>query len=814
MSEAILSPQDLDLTGYYVAPEAYDELGRGQLPAHWASVMAYFNERRVTGAPEPERLRAEMLVRDLDVARPWRLDPIPFVLSQQDWQLIESGLTQRAELLNAIISNLYGSRSLLEQGGLPPALVFGNPKFALSMHNYQVNQGHFLDLTAFDVIRTPDGQWRVIADYTEAPQGLGLSLENRLLSSQSLPDLFAQQGTQRLAKSFNNFIDHIVAKAESIIADGIVVILSTGPGTPGYFEQTFLGQYLGFPVVEGADLTVRGDRLLLKTLEGLKPVGCVIRHPNSDSCDPLYLDADGHHGVAGMANIARQQKVHISNAIGAGAVANDAFMSFLPGLCEHLLDEELTLPSLATWWAGQHEEMQYIKEHSATLELGDAFTRADIFAPPQVNATNWSQPHTIVARESATPSYSPYLGTDGKFHAGPSSLRLFVMRTPDGYHVLPGGLARITTADGELAKDIWVPHEATRSVTANTQSRIQVQRPRASDRDLPSRTADHLFWLGRYLERCEGAVRAYRALISHAVEDDADDQRQILVTVLELLVDLDMMSQAQARELLKPNMATTLNWQWRSVLFDPAHNAGLFNILRNIERLANQVRERLSGDAWRLFSALCQTPDSHIWKLGSLSDAMRLMDRIMELLSGLNGQIQENMTRSYGWRLLELGRRLERGQFGTKVMGELVAKPITTTHLYLLLDLCDSTITYRARYQNAVVLESVIHLLLLDDANPRSMMYQISALRDLMTAMPQEQDFDELSEAQRLLLSAYHELILAEPNKLASVISRAGNRTQLRRVLQRLDNTLNRLSEILTATYFAHTHLYDRKSGT
>ncbi len=798
---------------YYQVPEAsYDELGRGLLPPHWQHVMAFFGAPDdVADALQPEQLRAEMLVRDLDVQRPTRLDPIPFTLAAEEWQALERGLTQRARLLNHITADLYGPRTLLNVGGLPPALVFGNPRFLLPLHNYRSMHGEYLQLLAFEVGRSPDGQWRVLADWTEAPEGLGMCLENRVLAGQALPELFQQTDTQRLASFYRAFAQHLSYTAAETTQEGITVLMSPGPDHPNYFEHAYLGQYFGFPVVEGADLTVRGQTLQLKTLEGLKSVGSVFRYAPATQCDQLYLDPRSRDGAAGLANIARSGHVHIANALGAGALENDAFMSFLPGLCESLLDEELLLPSLATWWCGQPEESAYVAEHSGQLHIGAAFARPELYAgnidsyqqSAPSNPAESDAPYDRVGRELISLSHAPYLGSDGQIAAGPTVLRLFVGLTDNGYQLMPGGIARVGTAEGEVSKDIWVSRQAASPIVASESQ--ESASTRRSDRDLPSRTADDLFWLGRYLERCEGAVRAYRCLFSHVTEGNSEDQQMLVNTVVQLLVDLDMLSTTQARRLTQGPPTPLMAREWWSVLFNPDSNAGMLKLLGNIHRLANQVRERLSGDAWRMFNALAQTPQQQRWRLDQVSDALTLMDQLIERLSGLSGQIQENMTRSYGWRLLELGRRLERGQFALRVMDELVTHNTSSTYMYLLLDLCDSTITYRARYQSVPTLENLLHLLLLDDSNPRSMIYQISGLQGVMAEMPLDQNNDGLSESQRILLIAYHELILAEASKMANVVSSAGNRTQLRRVLKRLDTTLSRLSELVTATYFAHT---------
>jgi len=811
MSET--SAQHLNMLPHYQVPESsYDELGRGLLPPHWQHVMAFFTAPGdLADALQPEQLRAEMLVRDLDVQRPTLLDPIPFTISPSEWQALEQGLTQRARLLNHITADLYGPRTLLNVGGLPPALVFGNPRFLLPLHNYRSMHGEYLQLLAFEVGRSPDGQWRVLADWTEAPEGLGMCLENRVLAGQALPELFQQTDTQRLANFYRAFAQHLAQTAADTTQEGITVLMSPGPDHPNYFEHAYLGQYFGFPVVEGDDLTVRGQTLQLKTLEGLKPVGSVFRYAPGTQCDQLYLDPRSRDGAAGLANIARSGHVHIANALGSGALENDAFMSFLPGLCESLLGEPLLLPSLATWWCGQPEEQAFVTQHSSELHISSAFARPELYAgsidsyqqaSPAAQAESGA-PYDRVGRELINLSHAPYLDRAGQIAAGPTVLRLFVGLTANGYQLMPGGIARVATADGEVSKDIWISREAASPITAPEVQ--QGASTRRSDRDLPSRTADDLFWLGRYLERCEGAVRAYRCLFSHVTEGNSEDQQMLVHTVVQLLVDLDMLSTAQARRLTQGPPTPLMAREWWSVLFNPDSNTGMLKLLGNIHRLANQVRERLSGDAWRMFNALAQTPQQQRWRLDQISDALNLMDQLIERLSGLSGQIQENMTRSYGWRLLELGRRLERGQFALRVMDELVAHTTSSTYMYLLLDLCDSTITYRARYQSVPNLENLLHLLLLDDSNPRSMIYQVGQLQKVMSEMPLDQDSDGLSESQRILLIAYHELILAEPAKMADVISKAGNRTQLRRVLNRLDTTLSTLSELVTATYFAHT---------
>ncbi len=774
---------------------AFDELGFGNVPTHWQRILDYVEHNAGRDA-----LREEMLVHDRAIERPWALDPLPMVFSDADWQLFETGLTQRADLLNRILADLYGRRDLLSAGGLPPALVFGNPRYLLPMVGYHAQDNEFLSLVAFDLGRSPDGTWRVLADWTEAPQGLGMCLENRVLVSRALPDLFQSNDTQRVSDFYNAFAWRLHNLAERATSDGIPVLLSRGPSDPSYFEHVYLGQYLGLPVVEGADLTVRGQSLELKTLEGLKSVGSVWRQVDSTKCDPLYLDTDTLDGVAGLANILKEKQAHAGNALGSGVLENDAFMSFLPGLAERFLGESLLIPNLPTWWCGQASVRDYVINNSSQLDITSAFDR-NHEANPEAGDRSELLDYRHVARESIALSNVPYLDDDGSLAAGSVSVRLFVGRFQEGYRLLPSGIARVSTPTGELSKDVWVRRDVHTPVTFSGTAHAPSRSIR-SDRDLPSRTADDLFWLGRYLERCACAARAYRTLLTRAEENIGTERQQTFSTILDVLAQLDMISAEDAQAMRRPTTDDQTR-NWGDVLLDLEASDSLFVLQKRIYDLASQVRERLSTDTWRLFTALNETPTR--WRLKNTADALNYLNRQMERLAALSGQIQENMTRSYGWRLLELGRRLERGQFVVRVMGELVSSSDADKHLHLILDLCDNLITYRARYQNIPNLENALELLLLDEINPRSVIYQISQLRDVMEAMPLDQTGDSMSESQRILLVAYHELTLAEPEKLANVISKAGNRTQLRRVLSRMDGTLKRLSELVTETYFAHT---------
>lgn len=819
--QTILS-QYPDINSDWTGPDGpgYDEYANGGVRSHWASVAGLLNDE--TRAASLNRT-VRSLLRESDTgqandaaSRPWGLDSLPFMLDPQEWHQLEAGLTQRARLLNAIVADFYGAGELL-RGRLPVSLAFANPNYLLPSCNYQVPDSRYLTLLAFDLGRSPDGQWRVLSNRAEAPSGLGYALENRMTMSRSVPELFETGSIARLAHFFREYSNHLrFLASQTSTGDELAVILSAGPDQSTYFEQAFLGRYLGIPIVEGADLTVRNNRVYLKTLEGLKPVSLIMRQIESAECDPLELKPNCMTGTPGLLAAARSASVLVTNSIGSGVIENDAIMSFLPGLCETLLGEELLLPSLATWWCGQPDALEEVLSRRDSLVLRNAFARKPLLetsvseymesdlpgSQQDLEASIREAPYAYVGREPITLSRVPYWRNEGGWDSAPMVLRLFVGATEHGYQLMPGGLARVSTPSGDRSKDVWLALDRVDTRTALPQA---PQPARRSDRDLPSRTADDLFWLGRYLERTEVAVRLYRSLFRNIRgEGEISDQPLTLPILTRLLAAMDYLSPQRARRLASEGRTAVERELW-NILFDPEGDEGLARVLANLHRTAEHVRARLSRDAWRLFEGLSAVPQLR-WQVHNTADVSRLLDDLIEKLSALNGQIHENMTRGYGWRLLDSGRRLERGRFVIRVVRDLCTRePQELGTLSLLLDICDSGITHRTRYQAAPRINTVLDLLLVDNSNPRSVLHQIDTLRRHFETMPKGELDDALSDADRLLLAAQSDLILADIDKLTSVLSKNGTRTHLNRMLKRLDGNLVTLQDVITQTYFQHT---------
>lgn len=834
---------------YPPQPDTFDELvaSDGSIRPHWQNFL-----REYSALDSRQRRRAQetaaRLLKDDGVTyqakqesqqtdRPWQLDLFPLLIDQEEWQQLATGLMQRAHLLNHILCDLYGPQQLLKNGLLPAAVVFGNPQFLQPCHNLPVPGGTYLHFLAFDLARAPDGQWWVLRDRTEAPSGAGFALENRIIVSRALPDLFTHTHVQRLSSFFQTFSEHFLQFAQR--DDPLAVVLSPGPQNATYFEHAYLARYLGYPVVEGSDLTVRDDRLYLKTVDGLKPIDLVLRRIYSDMCDPLELTTASTTGVPGLLQAIRAGQVTMANALGSGLVDSEVLLSFLPGLCQFFFSEGLKIPSVATWWCGQPKERDYVLHNLDRLLIRRVLTprhdfthsRLSSFGPDltEQEQTTLAQAitrrgHEYVGREIVSPSTTPFWGSDDTLQPVPMTLRIYLTATKDGYAVMPGGLARVSVRSdprahwhepGDFSKDTWVKWNTPLEVPTTAPLPHHTFQLRRGGRDLPSRTADNLFWLGRYTERAEGAIRLLRSLVSRlSGEAGPGDDPGTLYRLVSLLVLQEHLSPRRAGRAVKGG-AAAVEAELRTILFDPDSPDGLAKVLHNVRRTAELVRHRLSLDTWNILGELTSVPKE--WgrdKGQSIDDAIRLLSRMIQYLAALNGMVMENMTRSSAWRFLEMGRRLERVRHLSKLIRHLTTRgnPENTGALNLLLELVDSTITYRTRYKAEAKLAPVLDLLLADDTNPRSVIFQFLTIEAHMTALPLENTFASLSPAQRITIRTCTDIRLVDMLKLAEFNKNHKVRGNLDRLLKQLDQSVLQLSDVVAHTYFSHS-LAQRISG-
>lgn len=763
-----------------------------------------------------------------DSVRPWRMDPIPLLISAAEWSELEAGIIQRAKLLNAIVGDIYGEQSLLSKGLLPAPLVYGSTNFLRPLHGIRPPNDVHLNFIAFDVARAADNRWWVLSDRTQAPSGAGYALENRVVLARTVPEIFRDAQVHRLAGFFQTLSDNLVSQTGK--DDPLVVLLTPGPHNETFFEHAYLARYLGFPLVEGADLTVRDNKVYLKTLNGLKQVDLIFRRVDGDFCDPLELRTDSLLGVAGLVAAVRARNVVVANTLGSGVVESEALMSFLPGLCQNLLGEALRLPSLATWWCGQEKEREYVTQHFDQLILRTTFSNSSIlndFAhailPGEISGDHRDEVldrlnrrgFEFFGQETLTLSTAP-VWANGQLKPRPMALRVYACADGDSYRVMPGGLTRttdspdaraVTMQQGDASKDTWVLSDG----PVNTFSRLsapgQQVALRRSGSDLPSRVADNLFWLGRYAERTENSGRLLRSMILRlAGEAGAGDDPQTLTRLTKILVDFGYIRQARARKAAASGVLA-VEREVAALLFERGSPNGLLQLLGNLKRTASLVRERLSLDSWRILNGISHHVENHAAKNRlDADDGLALINQILEELAAFSGMQMENMTRSPGWRLLDTGRRVERATYMAKLMREMAidGDPAGEGGLDLMLELGDSTMTYRTRYLSGVQLPAVIDLLLTDDSNPRSIAFQIAAIADHIDSLPHDRDSPTLSREKYLIVAMTSQLQLADVHDLCAQRNRGGRRLELSRFVETLENRTYEVSEELARKYFSH----------
>jgi uncharacterized circularly permuted ATP-grasp superfamily protein len=257
-------------------------------------------------------------------------------------------------------------------------------------------------LYACDLARSPDGRWWVINDRTQGPSGAGYALQNRLIVTPLYENIFRSLGVQRLANFFRTLQQQLAALAPTDGEPPMVALLTAGPYNETYFEHVFLARYLGYPLVEGSDLTVRDNRVYLKTLQGLKRVHVLLRRLDDEYCDPAALRTDSTLGVAGLLSAARAGNIVIANALGSGVLESPALSGFLPAICDTLLGEPLELPSVATWWCGETPALEYAISHLPELVIKPAFPSMKL-EPTFGHALDSAGREALAERMRATP---------------------------------------------------------------------------------------------------------------------------------------------------------------------------------------------------------------------------------------------------------------------------------------------------------------------------------------------------------------------------------------------------------------------------
>ncbi|HEV7575961.1 MAG TPA: circularly permuted type 2 ATP-grasp protein [Caldimonas sp.] len=744
----------------YAAPEGrFDELlaAPGRPRPHWDAflrALAERNEREVsdTLSLTERQIREHGITYNVyadaqGVHRPWEVDPIPLVLPADEWATIAAGIEQRADLLNRVLGDLYGAQTLLKSGAIPPPVIFGHRGFLSPAEGLRPKGGRHLLQYAADLARSPDGRWWVVNDRTQAPSGSGYALENRLVVARVFPQMFRELPVQHLASFFDALRSSLLSWAPRGDGPPRIVLLTPGPYNETYFEHALLARYLGFALVEGSDLTVRDDRVWLKTIDGLQRVHAIVRRQDDDYCDPLELRSDSALGVAGLTDVARRGNVLLANALGSGVLESGALLGYLPRLSRELLGEPLQLPSIATWWLGEpaafedawrRPERLIVKpierspnERSIVVEHLSAEQREAL------RQRILQRPHHFVAQEWVHVSQAPVLEgaavgehsarTFGALAARTVGLRVFAVATPSGWRVMPGGLTRVAGDEdspviamqrGGRSKDTWVladgPVNAEFSLLSTTVTAADLV---GADATLASRAAENLFWFGRYGERCDATARLLRVAIGQVLDDAGTHVGALPTWALAERLGIVEASKSAARALRR---AAT-------------HPEGaLAQRLGSLSRVAFSLRDRMSVDHWRTLNRLIGDPA--LQREPALPMTLVWLDRAITSMMTLSGFVVDGMTRGIGWRFVSMGRRVER--LATMCSTLQVAIDEGRTHeLDWLLELADSSVTYRSRYLAAPEWLPVLDMVMRDVANPRSLAFQAKGLEDFIARL-------------------------------------------------------------------------------
>jgi uncharacterized circularly permuted ATP-grasp superfamily protein/uncharacterized alpha-E superfamily protein len=815
-------PPDEPLSGYATPLDRRDEL-LDETGAPRRAWRPFLDAWSALGAPARGRLAEEAQRRleeaglsynpHLDAGREapgWRLDPAPLLIPAADWAALEAGVAQRARLAELVLNDIYGPRSLVASGALPPGLAY-NAGFVREAANWERPPRRRLFRYAVDVARTADGRWVVLDEMTDRPEGLGWALANRVALAQAAPDLFVEAGARRLAGHFGDL--RTALEAETGI-EGRIALLTPGPSDPAYFSHAYLARYMGLTLVEPADLAARDGEVRVKTLEGLQRLDVALRAAASHGVDPLYAPGDHSAAPAGALRAARQGRLIFANAVGTGVLDGRALAPVSAALCRDLLGTDPLLEEAPCLWLGDPEaRARYLEELEAwaVTPLTHIGRPGDPPPSPPQTADRDALARLLaregwrwIARGAVRVSTAPMWRPDGLAPTG-WAMRVFAVAGPDGWRVMPGGLARITEAETlaalpteGAAKDVWALGEGAPGevgASALIARRTRIAHLRRTGRDLLSRSADNLFWLGRNAERAEFTLRVLKAVLARMIDAPrADRDPALLHALLSLRLD-----DAPAVTDLATARARIVR-----LALDPAEPASLGRILDAVYFTADATRPHLSQDAWRDVSALAADP---VWR--APPDPARALaltgpvEAALRSLAAFAGASHENMTRNFAWRFLELGRRIERALDGAKTFSALAGRASEgeSARLYALLQLYDSFFAYRARYLTTPEATPAVDLLVLDESNPRSLAFQVARIEAELAELPRATPYrNPEHKATLALLTA---LRCAEAGALGET-DEAGDRLALTDLLSEAETTLQRIAEHIASAWFAH----------
>jgi uncharacterized circularly permuted ATP-grasp superfamily protein/uncharacterized alpha-E superfamily protein len=759
--------------------------------------------------------------------RPWILDALPIVVSAADWDQLEAGLVQRSRLLDAVLADLYGPRTLLTEGVLPPQLVFGHPGYVRPANGIEVPGHHQLFMHACDVSRLPDGSFQVNADWTQAPSGAGYALADRRVVAHSITDLYERIAPRPTTPFAQALRLALIDAAPDVAQDPVVVVLSPGIYSETAFDQAYLATLLGFPLVESADLVVRDGKLWMRSLGTLKRVDVVLRRVDAEYTDPLDLRAGSRLGVVGLVEAQHRGTVTVVNTLGSGILESPGLLRFLPELAERFLGEEALLDTAPVYWGGVAGERSHLLANLSSLLIKSTVGEKTLVGPTLSSA----QLAELAARIEHMPwqwvgQELPQFSSAPSDHAGVLSsagvgMRLFTVAQRGGYAPMIGGAGYVLapgpaayTLKTVAAKDVWVrPTERARAeavaVPTLKPSALEPAKTAAGTWGVSSpRVLSDLFWIGRYGERAEEMARLLIVardrfhVYRHHQDTEESECVPVLMAALGRITGSDTSAGYGDTDDQAEMIAVAPSTLW-SLTVDPNQPGSLVGSVDGLALAARSVRDQLSNDTWMVLAgverAIALRPDPP----DSLAEAdVLLASAQAQTLAGmltLAGVAGESMVRDVGWTMMDIGKRIERALWLTA----LLRATLTTvrgaaaeqTIIEATLVACESSVIYRRRTVGKVSVAAVAELMLYDASNPRSLLYQLERLRTNLKDLPSSSGS---SRPERLVEEINTLLRRSHPEELEAVSD--GRRTKLAELLDAIHGELRDLAEVINET--------------
>ncbi|WP_424002617.1 circularly permuted type 2 ATP-grasp protein [Maribacter sp. IgM3_T14_3] len=765
--------------------------------------------------------------------RPWNLNVVPFMLHQEEWTKVEAGLKQRAELLNLVLKDVYGERKLIKNGIVPFEVIYGHRGFLRQCSGMELKLEKFLSIYAADLCRGTDGRLWVVNDRTEAPSGMGYALENRSTTSRILPDMYAQMKVKRLSGFFQEFNQMLVDAAPGKKENPNIVILTPGSHNETYFEHAYMASFLGYPLVQGNDLVVRDGFLWMKSLQGLKQIDVVLRRVDDAFTDPLELREDSHLGVAGLLDVIRRKNVSVINPIGSGVIENPGLIPFMPAIAKFFLDEELELPQIASWWCGQEKERNYVLEHISELVIKriDRTNRESIYFGEQMSTKELEElkkvilerPYRFVAQERINFSTAPNLSGE-KLEPRNVVARAFCIASKDQYSVMPGGLVRVAP-DGETvrvsnqrggtSKDFWILDENQVKEEKNRHWQQKSSVAISGLNDLPSLTAENLYWAGRYVGRTLVNARFLRtvmrqmAIVQNRDEKPDSEKLKVLFKAVTQLTGTypGFIEKDKNGKLAMDNPYEEM----LSVILDKNRIGSLAHTIGMFSNSYYSIRNLWSSDMWRVFENIQKLWNSLVdGDDHSINKILKVLNQLITRLIAFMGLIEESIMVQQGLLLYFIGLQLEQSTLTiTKCRALLTIKyeeQVEYDVLEYLLTSHESLNIYRYSYRSHIELAHVLDLLVLDLDYARSLTFMINRIQKDIARLPHSKHDHQLSNYQKYVFEAFSKLRLAESSKLAMTKSEKDfTREDLEVLLKELSDLLYKASQAITNTYFNHT---------